>query len=104
MPYVARIRCPRHARHNSLPRVFSVGVDLCRTAVTRGEKLPLLQRKVRELVNADEQKLRALVLINIALVAAVAEARGRAIVPGDEVLRGVVTLVPRARHVPLKVG
>src|SRR6266446_4238823 len=72
-------------------------------AVARSEKLPLLQREVCELVNADEQKLGALVLVNVILVAAVAEARGRTVFPGYDVLRFVVTLVKSARHVAAKV-
>src|SRR6266571_2595446 len=72
-------------------------------AVARSEKLPLLQREVRELVETDEQELRALILVNVVLVAAVAEARGRTVFPGYEVLRFVVTLVKSARHIAAKV-
>src|SRR5260370_2475917 len=104
MPDVSRVRRAGHARRNSLPSVFHVGINFRRAAVARSEELPLLQREVRELIDADEQKLRALVLINIVLVAAVAKARGRTVFPGNDMLRCVVTLVHRARHVPPAVG
>src|ERR1700730_15912796 len=47
-----------------------------RTAIARSEKLPLLQGEVRQLIEADELKLRALILVDVAFVAAIAEARG----------------------------
>ncbi len=74
------------------------------TAVARSEELPLLQREVRQLVEPDEQKLRALILVNVVFVAAVAEARGRAVVPRDDVLRLVVALVKLARNVAAEIG
>src|SRR6266704_364359 len=100
---VSRVRRARHARHDSLPRVYPVRVNLRWAAVARGEELPLLQSEMRELINSDEKKLRALVLINIVLVAAVAETRGRSVFPGNDMLRCVVTLVHHAGHVPPEV-
>src|SRR5713226_8148786 len=58
---------------------------------------------MRELIDSDKKKLRALILVDVILVAAVTEARGRSVFPGNDVLRGVVTFVPRARHVPPEV-
>src|SRR6266571_166419 len=101
---VPRVRRAGHARHDSLPRVLAVRIDAPRAAVARSEELPLLQREVRQLVEADEQKLRALVLVNVVLVAAVAEARGRTVCPGHDVLRFAVALVKSARHVAAKVS
>src|SRR5260370_2676 len=63
--HIAGVRRACHAREDSLPRIFTVGINLCRTAVARSEELPLLQRKVCELVDPDEQELRALILIDI---------------------------------------
>ena len=69
------------------------------TAVAAGEKLPLPQREKRQLVDADEKKFRALVLVDVALALAVAEARGRSVPPRDHVLRFLKVLVQLARHV-----
>src|SRR6266850_5514038 len=49
----------------------------CGTAVARRQKLPLLQCEVRRLIQSYEQKLRALILVNVVLVAAVTESRCR---------------------------
>src|SRR5579859_4346639 len=68
-------------------------------AIARREKLPLLQREVRQLIEPNEEKLRALILVDIIFVAAIAEARGRTVVPGDDVLGFIVSAVERARHV-----
>ena len=68
-------------------------------AIARGQELPLLEREMRQLIDADEQKFRALILVDIALIAAVAEARGRAVVPGDQVLRFVIRFVKLAWHI-----
>ena len=43
------------------------------TAIARSEKLPLLQREVRELIEPDEQELRALVLRYVLLALGIAE-------------------------------
>ena len=75
-----------------------------RAAIAAGEKLPLAQREVRELVNTDKEKFRALVLVDVVFACGIAEASGRAIVPGDHVLRFVVTLIDVARHVPTKIS
>src|SRR5712691_12739676 len=91
-PGVADVPRVRRAGHGA--KAFRHGA-----AVARSEKLPLLQREMRQLVEADEQELRALVLVNVVLVAAVAEARGRTVFPSYEVFRFVVTLVKSARHV-----
>src|SRR6267378_62095 len=74
-----------------------------RTAIARSEKLPLLQREMRQLIKPDEQKLRALILVNVIFVATVAKASGRAIEPGNYVLRFVVTLIELPRHVAPKI-
>src|SRR5271163_4711185 len=42
------------------------------TTVAAGQELPLAQREKRQLVNADEKKFRALILVNVVLVLAVA--------------------------------
>src|SRR6202030_2454000 len=73
------------------------------TTIARREKLPLLQREVRQLVEPDKQKLRALILVDVVFVAAVAESGGRAVVPGDDVLGFVVAAVERPRHVAAKI-
>ena len=61
-----------------------------RAAIAGREKLPLAQSEERQLIDADEQKFRALILVDVIFVAAVAEARGRAVLPRDDVLRLVV--------------
>src|SRR6266581_2240452 len=101
---VSRVRRTGHARHDSLPRVFPVRVNLHWAAVARGEELPLLQSEMRELINSDEKKLRALVLINIVLVAAVAETRGRSVFPGNDMLRCVKFLLPGERSIAVAKG
>ena len=93
---VARIGRARHAGHDLFPFVFPARVGLRGTAIPGSEKLPLLQREVRQLVNADEQKLRALIAVNVVLVAAVAEPCGGTVLPGDDMLGLVVALVHRA--------
>src|SRR5690242_16551493 len=70
-----------------------------RTAITGGQKLPLLQGEVRQLVDADEDELGTLIAIDIVLVAAVAEARGRAVLPGNDALRFVVAAIRITRYV-----
>jgi hypothetical protein len=77
--------------------------SLHRTAVARGQKLPLFQGEVRQLIETNEEKLGALVAINVIFVAAETEARGRVILPGHDMLRLVVALVQRARHIATKV-
>ena len=49
--------------------------------------------RMREFVDADKKKLRALVLVDIVLARRVTKPRGRAIDPGDDVLGFVVVLV-----------
>jgi hypothetical protein len=75
-----------------------------RTAIARREELPLLQGEVRQLIKADELKLRALILIDVAFVAAISEAGGRTVLPGDDMLGLVVFLVQRARHIAAEMG
>jgi hypothetical protein len=65
--------------------------------------LPLAQRKHRQLVNANEKKFRALILVNVVLALAVAEARGRTVLPRDQVLRFLKTLVKLARDVSTEI-
>ena len=62
-----------------------------------------LQREVRQLIDADKEILRALILVHIVLVLAVAEARFRTVTPGDHVLAVVVVRVQIARHVAAKI-
>jgi hypothetical protein len=45
--------------------------SLHRAAIARGEKLPLLQREVRQLIDTDEQELRALILVDVVFATAV---------------------------------
>src|SRR5579872_7299518 len=90
---VAGIRRSGHARKRTRNRA----------AIARSEKLPLLQREVREFVNADEEKFGALIAIDVVFVAAKAEARGRAIAPGYDVLGFVVTFVRIARHIAAEI-
>src|SRR5271157_1553064 len=87
---IARVRRARHARKRSWNG----------TAVAGGQELPLLQREMRQLVDSDEQKLRALILVNVILVAAVAEPRRRSVFPCNNVFRFVEGAVPRRRHIP----
>jgi len=63
----------------------------------------LLQREVRQLVESDEQKLRALIAVNVVFVAAIAKARRRAVGPSHDVLGLVVFLVVTAGHVSPEV-
>src|SRR5271155_1686031 len=67
--------------------------------ITRSEKLPLLQGEMRQLIDADEEEFGALILIDVALVAAISEARGGAVAPGHQVPGFVVTFVERAGHI-----
>src|SRR5260370_35041998 len=48
VPDVSRVRRPGHVAEAIWPG----------TAVARGQKLPLLQREVRQLINAEQQKSR----------------------------------------------
>src|SRR5882672_1189671 len=75
MSDVSRVCRPGHARHNSLPSVFPVGVEACGAAVSRSKKLPLLEREVRQFVDANKEEFRALILVNVVLVAAITEPR-----------------------------
>jgi hypothetical protein len=74
-----------------------------RATIARREKLPLLQREVRQLVDADEKKLGALIRVDIVFVAAMAKARGRTVLPRYDVLRFVVLAIERARHITTKI-
>src|SRR4029077_7562088 len=74
-----------------------------RTAIAAGKKLPLAKGEKSQLVNSDEKKFRALVLINVAFVLAVAEARGRAVLPFDDVFGLVETFVQLARNVAAEI-
>src|SRR6266404_4058578 len=94
MPDVAGVAGAGHAREAS-------GHG---TAIARSQKLPLLQREVRELIDADEKKLRALILVDVVFVAAVAEARGRSVTPRDDVLRFVVLAIEFPRYVATKIS
>src|SRR5947209_14866250 len=58
---------------------------------------------MRQLIDADEEKLGALILIHIVFVAAVAEAGGRAIGPRNDVLGFVVAAVQRARDIAAEI-
>ncbi len=58
---------------------------------------------MRQLVDPDEQKLRALVLINVVLRRAVSKSRRRSIQPGHHVLPFVVGPVQLARHIPPEI-
>src|SRR5579859_682191 len=89
MTDIPRIRRARHARKTSPHR----------TPVARRQKLTLLQRKMRKFIEPDEQKLRALILINVVLAAAISKTRGRTVQPRHHVLRFVVTLVKLSRHI-----
>src|SRR5258708_34459537 len=93
MPDVAGIARPRHAR-----KTLRDGA-----AIARSQKLPLLQRKMRQLVEPDEQELRTLILVNIIFVATVPEARRRAVDPRNNMLGFVVTLIEAPRHIAPKV-
>ena len=73
------------------------------TSVAAREELPLAESEERELVNADEKKFRALILVHVVFVLAVAEARGGIIQPGDQVFRFVVALVKLARNIAAKI-
>src|SRR5690349_3643797 len=81
MADVAGIAGSGHARDDGLPFVDSGSVKLNGAPISRSQELPLLQSEMRQLIDADEQKLRALVLVDIIFVAAVAEARSRAVAP-----------------------
>ena len=74
------------------------------TTIAAGEKLQLLQREMGQLIEADEQKLRALILVNVIFVAAVAEAGGRAVIPRDHVLGFVVVFVKFFRDVAAEIS
>ncbi len=54
---------------------------------------------MRQLIHADEEKLGALVLIDIIFIAAVTEAGGRTVLPRHQMFRFVVAFVFAARHV-----
>ncbi len=72
-------------------------------AIAAGQKLPLLQREVRQLIHADEKIFRALIAVNIVLRVAVCEARRRTVQPRDDVLGFVIFFVQLARHVPPEI-
>ena len=73
-------------------------------AIAAGQKLPLLQREVRQLIDADEKIFRALIAVDIVFSVAVSKPRRRAVEPRDDVLRFVVLLVQLARHVAAKIS
>ena len=58
---------------------------------------------MRQFIDADEQKFRALILVDVVLVSAVAEARCGTVCPGDQMLRFVVARVHRARNIAPEV-
>src|SRR5256885_14330550 len=89
VPDISWIRRASHARKTS-----PYG-----TPVARRQELPLLQREMRQLIEPDEQEFRALVLVNVILITAIAKARRRTVQPRHYVLRFVVTLVKLARHI-----
>ena len=93
MADVAGIGRSRHARKTAGNRA----------AVAAGEELPLAQSEKRELVDSDEKKFRALVLVDIRFGLAVAEARGRAVLPFHHVLRFVERFVKLARNVAAEI-
>src|SRR3989442_13684359 len=74
------------------------------TAVARSKELPLREREVRQLVEPDKQKFGALILVDVAVVAAEAKARGGAVVPGDQALRFIEAAVQTARNVAAKIS
>ncbi len=73
------------------------------TSISGSEKLPLFESEESEFVDADEKKFGPLILVNVVFTFAVAEARGRAVPPGDDVLRVVVGAVEFARNVAAEV-
>src|SRR2546427_10686701 len=64
----------------------------------------LREREVRQLVEPDKQKFGALILVDVAVVAAEAKARGGAVVPGDQPLRFIEAAVQTARNVAAKIS
>src|SRR5207244_12714750 len=64
-----------------------------RTPVAAGEELPLVEREERQLVDANEEELGALILVDVILTLAVAKPRGRAVAPGDNVFAVVVAAI-----------
>ena len=101
---VARVGRAGHVRANGLPCPLAACVCLDGAAIAAGQKLPLFQREVRQLIDADEQKLRALVLVHVVFVAAIAEARCRAVLPRDDMLRFVVLAIVRLRYVAPEIS
>jgi hypothetical protein len=59
---------------------------------------------MRQLIEPDEQKLRALILVDIVFVAAISKPGRRAVMPRDNVFRFVVAAVQRAWNIAPKVG
>src|SRR5579859_6854322 len=100
---VAGIGSASHAGNDGLLAAVGALEKFDRTAVAAAEKLPLLEREVRQLVDADEQELGALVAVDVVFVAAVAEPRGRAVFPGDDVLGVVELLIFRPGDVAAKL-
>src|SRR5258708_1913570 len=76
VPDVSRVRRARHVAEASGRA----------TTIAGSQELPLLEGEMRQLINPDEQELRALILVDVALVAAITEPRGRAVFPGNDVL------------------
>src|SRR5207245_8582308 len=97
---VAGVRRAGHARHDLFPFARAARINFDRATVARSEKLPLLQSEVRQLIETNEQKLGALITIDVVLVAAVAKERCGTVLPGDDVLGLVVAFVQRARDAP----
>ncbi len=91
---VARIGRSRHARLRALNAA----------AIPAGQKLPLLQREVRQLIDADKKIFRALVAVHIVFVVAVGKPRRRAVKPRDDMLGFVVFVVQLARHIAPKIS
>ena len=88
MADVAGIRRAGHVRKRARDRA----------TIAAGEKLPLAQSEKGELVDADEKKFGALILVDVIFGGAVAEASGGAVEPGDDVLRVVEAGVEFARN------
>src|SRR6185312_2496650 len=78
-----------------------------RAAIARSQKLPHRIREHRQLIDADEQVLAALVLVNVLLSCAVAELRGRSVRPKDGVQRIVeakaFNVAPQRKYLAAKL-
>src|SRR6267154_2066839 len=94
MPDVAGVASSSHGRETARNGA----------TVARSKKLPLLQGEMRQFIEPDEQELGALILVNVIFIAAVTKARCRSSVPGDDMLRLVVTPIQRARDVATKIS